>query len=84
MESAAAQALAFFTGGFETGAATISFCLYELAKNLDIQTKLRNEVDAVLERNNGRLSYHIIGTELDYLDRCVDGRYPIAGQFSRC
>ena len=75
MESAAAQALAFFTGGFETGAATISFCLYELAKNPDIQTKLRDELDAVLERNNGRLSYDIIASELDYLDRCIDGKF---------
>lgn len=74
MESAAAQALAFFTGGFETGAATISFCLYELAKNPDIQDRLRKEVDKVLERNNGRLSYNIIASELDYVDRCIDGR----------
>lgn len=77
MESAAAQALAFFTGGFETGAATLSFCLYELAKNPDIQTRLRNEVDAVLQRNNGKLSYNIIASELDYVDRCIDGNETI-------
>jgi len=39
-----AQAIAFFTAGYETTASTLSFCTYELALNPDIQQKLYEEV----------------------------------------
>ncbi|KAI9279778.1 cytochrome P450 [Sporodiniella umbellata] len=38
----------FFLAGHDTTAHTLSFCLYNLAKNKDVQNKLRQEIIAVL------------------------------------
>ncbi|XP_033231387.1 cytochrome P450 6k1-like [Belonocnema kinseyi] len=65
-----AQALVFFSAGFETSSATISFTLYALAKNPDIQTKLRDEINVGIDKNNGKLSYEMI-TSLQYLDMVI-------------
>ncbi|XP_045530042.1 cytochrome P450 6a2-like [Pieris brassicae] len=43
----------FMLAGLETSATTLSFCLYELAKDFDLQTKLRTEIRECLERCNG-------------------------------
>lgn len=45
-----AQAAVFFTGGFETSSSTMSFTLYELAMNPEIQTKLREEILDTLKK----------------------------------
>jgi cytochrome P450 family 6 len=69
----AAQAFVFFSAGFETSATTMSFCLYELALNTDIQDRLRNEIDAVLEKHGGSCTYEAI-QEMNYLDKTVSGK----------
>ncbi|XP_047000865.1 cytochrome P450 6k1-like [Schistocerca americana] len=69
MEHMAAQAFVFFAAGFETSTAT-SFTLHELALNPDIQSKLHDEIDAVLEENGGEISYDAIG-KMTYLDKVV-------------
>ncbi|XP_045491061.1 cytochrome P450 6a2-like [Colias croceus] len=43
----------FMLAGLETSATTLSFCLYELAKDFDLQNKLRSEIKECLERHNG-------------------------------
>jgi cytochrome P450 family 6 len=48
------------------------FCLYELAVNPDIQERLRNEIDTVLERHGGNITYESV-FELEYLEKFVDG-----------
>ncbi|XP_050680908.1 cytochrome P450 6a2-like [Leptidea sinapis] len=49
----------FMLAGLETSATTLSFCLYELAKDPLLQNKLRVEVLECLERYNG-LNYEAI------------------------
>lgn len=68
----AAQAFIFFVAGYESSASTMSFCLYELAKNPDIQKKVTEEIDSTLERHNGKLNYESF-SEMKYLDKCIDG-----------
>lgn len=72
-EEMAAQAYAFFVGGYDPSTATMSFCAYELAKNLDIQSKVRNEINQVLEKHDGKLTYESIH-DMKYLDSCIDGK----------
>lgn len=69
----AAHAFVFFIAGFETTSATMSFCMYELAKNTEIQRKVQNEIDTVLERHGGQMTYDSLN-EMKYLDCCIDGK----------
>ena len=56
--------------GTETSASTITFTLFELARNQDLMTKLQNEIDEALKKNDGQLTYDLIN-ELPFLDLCV-------------
>jgi len=70
MNCLAAQAFVFFLGGYETSSTTMTFCLYELALHQDIQDRLREETDDVLQKHDGKLTYESI-QEMEYLDKVV-------------
>lgn len=72
-EQIAAQCFVFFLGGFETASSTMSWGLYELAVNGEIQTKARKEVVAVMEKYGGKLDYESV-QELKYLKQIIDGK----------
>ncbi|KAI7815466.1 cytochrome p450 [Rhyzopertha dominica] len=67
----ASQAFMFFVGGFETSSVTMSFCLYELSINEDIQKMAREEVRDVLEKHSGKMTYEAI-QDMKYLGQVVD------------
>lgn len=71
-EEMAAQVWVFLLAGLETSSTTISFCLYELAKNQDIQQKVHEEIDQVFKKYNNEINYDSL-QELKYLECCVDG-----------
>jgi cytochrome P450 family 6 len=73
MDSMAAQAFVFFLGGFETSSTTMTFCLYELSLHQDVQDRLRQEIDVVLQKHEGKLTYEGI-QEMEYLDKVVSGK----------
>ena len=75
MNSLAAQAFVFFAAGFETSSTTMTFCLYELSLHQDIQNRLREEIDVVLQKHEGKLTYEGI-QEMEYLDKVVSGKAP--------
>lgn len=79
------QAAIFFTGGFETSSTTISFTLYELALNKDIQKTVRTEIHEALAQTDGKITYDMI-TNLPYLDMVVSEtlrKYPPLGFLDR-
>lgn len=69
----AANAFLFFAAGFETTASTLSFCLYELAINQDIQEKLRQEVETVKTQCGGKLTAECL-KDFNYMDMVLAGR----------
>ncbi|XP_047000613.1 cytochrome P450 6k1-like [Schistocerca americana] len=70
----AAQAWVFFLGGFETSSTTVSFCQYELFRHPDIQKKLQEEVDDVMRKTNGDVTYDDIMTKMPYMEKVVNER----------
>lgn len=69
----ASQAFIFFLAGFETSSTTLSFCLHELAVNPVIQTKLREEIDATLEKFGGQITYDAVQS-MKYLGQVIEGK----------
>ncbi|XP_047356734.1 probable cytochrome P450 6a17 [Vespa velutina] len=61
-----AQAFMFFIAGFETSSLAMTFTLYELAQNHNIQDEVRKEINEVFEQNNGTLNIESI-KDLKYL-----------------
>ncbi|KAH8402283.1 hypothetical protein KR009_010979 [Drosophila setifemur] len=86
LEQMAAQAFVFFVAGFETSSSTMSFCLYELALQPDIQQRVREEIDSVLSGvDGGELTYDAL-SEMTYLDRVLNEtlrKHPILAQILR-
>lgn len=80
-----AQCVMFFAAGFETTATTLSFTLYELAKNQDAQRKAQKEVDNYMKNHNNELDYACV-SELPYIEACIDEAmrlYPVLPVLTR-
>ncbi|XP_073969726.1 probable cytochrome P450 6a21 isoform X2 [Rhodnius prolixus] len=65
----AGQAFGFLAAGFEATALTMMYTLYELSKNLDIQEKVRKEVQREV-MNGGSLDFDAVN-RMEYLEQCV-------------
>ncbi|KAF5275131.1 hypothetical protein FQA39_LY18689 [Lamprigera yunnana] len=70
IEEIAAQCFIFFLAGYETTASLITFCLYELSLNQEMQCRAREELNIVLAKHNGDLSYDAL-LDLQYLDKII-------------
>ena len=66
-ELIAAQVFVFFAAGFETSSSATSFTLHQLAYHPEEQRRVQREIDAVLARHGGRLSYDAV-KEMTYLE----------------
>lgn len=67
-----AQAFLFFFAGFETVSSAMSFALYELAVNPDVQEKLLEEIKEADAKNGGKFDYNSI-QNMTYMDMVVSG-----------
>ncbi|XP_052739041.1 cytochrome P450 6B5 [Bicyclus anynana] len=78
------QCIGLFAAGFETTSTTLSFVLYEIAKNQDVQLKVIKEVDSYFEKND-TIQYECVN-ELPYITACIDETlrlYPVLGLIAR-
>lgn len=72
IEEMAAQAFLFFAGGFESSSSTMSFCLYELSKQPELQQKAYEEIVDVLQKHNGNFTYEAVA-DMKFMNQCLDG-----------
>lgn len=52
----------------------MTYTLYELALNQGIQDRVRREINSVMERHDGKITYDGL-MEMTYLDQVVYGEY---------
>jgi cytochrome P450 len=67
-----AHAAGFFGDGYETSSVVMHFILYQLAADLDSQTKLRREINKVFQQNDNTLPYEEL-QKMPYLDAVFNG-----------
>ncbi|XP_026740683.1 cytochrome P450 6B4-like [Trichoplusia ni] len=80
-----AHCVLFFSAGFETSSTSLTFALFELAKNPEKQDRAIEDVDAYLRRHENKLEYECVA-EVPYLEACVDEAmrlYPVLGVVTR-
>ncbi|XP_055858740.1 probable cytochrome P450 308a1 [Episyrphus balteatus] len=56
--------------GFETSASLMAYALYEFSVNPHIQKRVQSEIDEVMNKHHGKLSYEAI-LEMTYLDAAL-------------
>lgn len=87
VEEIAAQAFIFFEAGYESSSNTMTFALYELARHMDIQDRVREEIFQVLDKHGGVLNYDAV-EEMKYLDQVlceVLRKYPpLSSLYRKC
>ncbi|RZB39007.1 p450 domain containing protein [Asbolus verrucosus] len=71
IEEVAAQSFVFFVAGFETSSTTMTFALYELARRQDLQQKVRDEIETVLAKHQGKITYEAI-QDMKYMDQVIN------------
>lgn len=62
--------ITFFIEGYETSSNVTSFVLHYLAKNKDVQNRVKEEIDQILNENNGELTFEGV-TKMPYLDNVI-------------
>lgn len=64
------NAYGFYFGAYETVSMQTSFVFHLLAEHPNVQTKLQEEIDKVLEEHDGQLTYDIV-TKMEYLEAVI-------------
>lgn len=67
----AAQCFVFFLAGFETSSTAVSYALYELSINQELQDKTRNEIEKVLAQHDGEATYDAI-MNMEYCGQVIN------------
>lgn len=73
LQEIVSQSFIFFVAGFETSSSTMMFCLYEMARNPDIQEIAREHIRSCMGKYNNKLTYECL-QEMDYLEKIVYGK----------
>lgn len=67
----AAQCFMFFLAGFETSSTALSYALYELSINQQLQDKTREEIEKVLQKHDGNITYEAL-MDMEYCGQVIN------------
>ncbi|EAT39034.1 AAEL009133-PA [Aedes aegypti] len=70
LDEVVAQSYVFFLGGFETSRTTMSYCLYELSLNQEVQNRARKCIQSAVAKHDG-LNYEAL-MDMPYLEQCIN------------
>ena len=68
----AAQVFQFLLAGFDTASTLLCFATHLLATHPDVQTRLQEEIDMTLNKDEGNLTYEAVHG-MKYLDMVISG-----------
>lgn len=68
----ASNAFVFFLAGFGSLSNTLTYCLYELAVNQELQKKAHQVIRTALEKHNGQFTYEMM-LDMPYIDQLING-----------
>lgn len=68
-----AQAFILYVGATDTTGSALLFCIFELCKYPDIQQKLREEINSVLIKHEGKITYDAL-MDMKYMDLAINGK----------
>ncbi|XP_059618990.1 probable cytochrome P450 28d1 [Phlebotomus argentipes] len=63
------HAITFFVDGFETSSIVLTYALFQISRNKDVQTKLREEIRETYEKH-GKIDFDIVN-EMPYLEQVL-------------
>lgn len=66
------QVALFYLAGFDTTSSAVAYTLFELSRQPDLQRRLQDEIDTVLDKHGGAITYESIN-DMPFLDACVKG-----------
>lgn len=72
MNDIAGNAFVFFLAGFGSLSNTLTYCLFELALNQEVQKKAQEVIRAALEKHNGQFTYEMM-MDMPYIDQLING-----------
>jgi len=67
-----AQVVLFFMAGFDAASTLLCFATHLLATHRDVQSRLQEEIDLTLNKDEGNLTYAAV-QGMKYLDMVVSG-----------
>ncbi|KZC05577.1 Cytochrome P450 9e2, partial [Dufourea novaeangliae] len=67
----ASQAFGFFFGGYETVASQACSTIHNIVTNPEVQERLQQEIDQILEKTQGQITYDTI-VGMEYLDAVLN------------
>ncbi|XP_070497146.1 cytochrome P450 6d3-like [Chironomus tepperi] len=67
----AANVFLFYIAGAETSSSTISYMIYELARNDELMARAKADIEETLKKHDGKITYESI-KDMPFIDRCVN------------
>lgn len=81
MDEIATHAFGFFFAAFETSSTALTFCLYELALNQQVQSNARQIIRTALQKYDGQFSYEMM-MDMSYIDQILQGKKFVVCDFA--